>query len=101
MKKSRARVPEKKPSVMQVRNLWGMENSVIHIERAVRFMMTDFSDRSMWMPEFSVAHMFGPASRLAFVAVFTVYWTQCVSYSTGMSMTTLNKEKGVPMQGFA
>jgi hypothetical protein len=37
----------------------GMENSVILIDPAVRFMlMTDFSDQHMRMTEFSITHMF-------------------------------------------
>jgi hypothetical protein len=48
-----------KPSVTQDQNMWGTENSVIHIDWASRSMLlTDFSDRSTWMMEFSVTHMF-------------------------------------------
>jgi hypothetical protein len=39
-------------------NMWVTENSIIHIDQAAQsVLMMDFSDRCMWMTEFSVAHM--------------------------------------------
>jgi hypothetical protein len=49
---------KQKKSVTQEHNMWALENSVIHVGRAVQSMwMTYFSDLSTWMTEFSVTVM--------------------------------------------
>jgi hypothetical protein len=48
-----------KPSVTQDHNTRVTENSVTHIDReAQSLVLTDFSDRSTWMMEFSVTLVF-------------------------------------------
>jgi hypothetical protein len=48
-----------KPSLTQEQNMYVTENSVIHIDSAAwSLWLTDFSDRSILMTEFSVTHMF-------------------------------------------
>jgi hypothetical protein len=45
----------KKTIETQENNMWPLEHSVIHVGRAAQSMwMTDFSDLSTWMTEFSV-----------------------------------------------
>jgi hypothetical protein len=48
-----------KPSVMQDHNTRVTENSVTHRDREAQSLaLTDFSDRSTWMMEFSVTLVF-------------------------------------------
>jgi hypothetical protein len=54
-----------KPSLTQDHNTSVTENSVTHIEReAQSLVLTDFSDRSTWMMEFSVTLVFWPCVTL-------------------------------------
>jgi hypothetical protein len=56
-----------KPSVTQDHNTRVTENSVTHIDRkAQSLVLTDFSDRSTWMMEFSVTLAFWSCVMLGF-----------------------------------
>jgi hypothetical protein len=56
-----------KASVTQVRNMRVTENSIAHLDRAVRsLMMRDLPERSMWMDEFSDIHVFCACVMLGF-----------------------------------
>jgi hypothetical protein len=57
----------KKPRLTQEHNMWTMENSVIHVVRAAQSLwMTDFSDLSTWMSEFSVTRILCSCVTLGF-----------------------------------
>jgi hypothetical protein len=61
-----------KPSVTQDHNTRMMENSTSHIDReAQSLVLTDFSDCSTWIMEFSVTLMFWSCVTLGFF--LTVY----------------------------
>jgi hypothetical protein len=48
-----------KPSVTQDQNMYGTENSVIHMERSkISVIHVDRAAESIWMTEFSVTFMF-------------------------------------------
>jgi hypothetical protein len=56
-----------KPSVTQDHNTRVTENYVTHIDReAQSLVLTDFSDRSTWMMEFSVTLVFWSCVTLGF-----------------------------------
>jgi hypothetical protein len=57
----------KKPSVTQDHNTMVTEKSVTHIDReAQSLVLTDFSDRSTWIMEFSVTLVFWSFVTLGF-----------------------------------
>jgi hypothetical protein len=63
--------------VTQARNMYGTENAAIYVDRAARSkLMTDSSDRSMWMAEFSVSYMFQACVTLGF---FKQYLSLCIT----------------------
>jgi hypothetical protein len=63
-----------KPSVTQDHNTRVTENSVIHIDReAQSLVLTDFSDRSMWMMKFSVTLVFWSCVTLSFLTVLLYF----------------------------
>jgi hypothetical protein len=70
-----------KPSMAQARNMWGTKLSVIHVDRVARsILMTDFSERSVGITEFSVPNMFkGIVSRDWRVGEVDFWFT--ISYS--------------------
>jgi hypothetical protein len=56
-----------KPSVTQDHNTRVTENSVTYIDReAQSLVLTDFSDRSTWMMEFSISLVFWSCVTLGF-----------------------------------
>jgi hypothetical protein len=63
---------------MQDHNTRVTENSVTHIEReAQSLVLTDFSDRSTWMMEFSVTLVFWSCVTLGFFN--SVWWSADLS----------------------